>query len=364
MTATSQMTDAARALLDAFDEAHRARAHLPFPTDDERRRWFYTPTDHGGVPLGQLTPPQQQTCMKLVAAGLSEPGYVTAATILALENILDRVEGWPGGGGRRGRDPLAYCVTVFGDPGDAMWGWRFGGHHISLNFTIVDGRIASTPLFFGADPAASPLADGVTLRPLGPVEDRARELVRSLDDKQRDAAIVSPVPPLDIVMGNRSRVVDGALPLGLWEIFRDELPAEGLRSMQSAQADELGLRDEHLEALRYTDEPKGLPGASMTSEQRECFSGLIARYVRRAAGDVASSMETDLHEQLDEMHFAWAGTVDFGEPHYYRVQGPRLLIEYDNVQRGANHAHSVMRDPTDDFGDDLLRQHHAQHHSN
>ena len=363
MNATSQMADAARALLDAFDEPHRSRAHLVSPEDDERRRWFYTPTDHGGVRLGELTPPQQQTCMRLVAAGLSEPGYVTAATIMALENILDRVEGWPGGGRRRGRDPLAYSVTIFGDPGDVLWGWRFGGHHVSLNFTIVDGRIASTPLFFGADPASSPLADGVVLRPLGPVEDRARELVRSLDAKQQDAAIISPAPPLDIVMGNRSRVIDGALPLDLWQIFRDELPADGLRSMQSAQADELGLREEHLESLRYTDEPKGLAAASMTSEQREALFSLIAHYARRATADAATPKTDDVRRQLDEMHFAWAGSLEFGEPHYYRIQGPRLLIEYDNVQRGANHAHSVMRDPTDDFGEDLLRQHHAQHHS-
>jgi hypothetical protein len=209
--------------------------------DAERRRWFYTPTDHGGPPLRAQRPAQQQLALRLVATGLSTPGYVTVATILGLDNVLDQAEGFSVQWGReRGRDPGMYYLRVFGEPGGTgAWGWRFGGHHISLNNLVVDGAVrATTPCFLGADPARSPLLGPTPLRPLAGAEDLAR-----------------------------ARLADG-----------------------------------------------------------------------------------------------WAGPTGLGQPLYYRVQGPRLLIEYDNVQRGANHAHSVWRDPAADFGADVLGEHLAEHH--
>ncbi len=200
------MADAARAWLDGLGDHPRERAAWPFPADDERRLWFYTPTDHGGLALGAMDAAQQRAAMRLLRAGLSEAAYVTAATIIGLENVLDAVEHWRSTFDRpRGRDPGMYYVRVFGDPGPgATWGWRFGGHHISVNHTIIDGELAaSTPCFLGADPAHSPLLGPHLLRPLGGAEDLGRELVRSLDAGQLDRALISPVAPVDLVTANR-----------------------------------------------------------------------------------------------------------------------------------------------------------------
>jgi len=185
----ARMAAAAAAWLDALDPAQRAVASGGAPSPDaesdaERRRWFYTPTDHGGLTLGAQRPGQQRLAHQLVASGLSTAGYVTVATIIGLDNVLDQVEGWSVDWGReRGRDPGLYYLRVFGEPGGtAPWGWRFGGHHVSLNNLVVDGMVRSTtPCFLGADPAVSPLLGPAPLRPLAGAEDLARELVRSLD---------------------------------------------------------------------------------------------------------------------------------------------------------------------------------------
>ena len=152
-TAT-EMAEAALAWLERLDDAQRPTAQWAGPADDvseaERRRWFYTPTDHGGLALHQQRPAQQRAAMRLVAAGLSLAGYVTVATIMGLENVLDRVEGFTARFDReRGRDPGLYYLRVFGAPGDAgAWGYRFGGHHVSLNNLVVDGAlVATTPCF-------------------------------------------------------------------------------------------------------------------------------------------------------------------------------------------------------------------------
>src|SRR6516225_7761983 len=184
--AAARMAAAAADWLGVLDPAQRAVATGGGPSPDaeadaERRRWFYTPTDHGGLTLGAQRPAQQRLALRLVAAGLSAAGYVTVATIVGLDNVLDQVEGWSIDWGReRGRDPGLYYLRVFGSPGGAgAWGWRFGGHHISLNNLIVDGAVRSvTPCFLGADPAVSPLLGPAPLRPLGGAEDLARELVR------------------------------------------------------------------------------------------------------------------------------------------------------------------------------------------
>ncbi|HEY7627577.1 MAG TPA: DUF3500 domain-containing protein, partial [Ilumatobacteraceae bacterium] len=150
-----QMAAEADRLMESFDEQQRQVAAWPFPSDEERRLWFYTPTDHGGLTLAAMSPPQHRLVFRLVASGLSTPGYVTAATIIGLENVLDQLEGFTASFERpRGRDPLMYFLRFFGTPSPTgTWGWRLGGHHISLNFTIVDGELAATtPLFFGTDP--------------------------------------------------------------------------------------------------------------------------------------------------------------------------------------------------------------------
>ena len=367
----TQMADAARAWLDTLDEGQRQRAAWPFPGDDERRVWFYTPTDHGGLPLGAMRPGQERAAMRLLRSGLSEAAYVTATTVIGLENVLDAVEKWRSTFDReRGRDPGMYFVRVFGEPGDtATWGWRFGGHHVSVNHTIVDGELASsTPCFLGADPAQSPLLGPHLLRPLAGAEDLGRELVRSLDASQLDRALVSPVAPVDIVSANRSRAAPGDRPLPLQAIFRRDLTGPLLDQMargQAAMEQAIGLRAEHIDALTLTAEPKGVHAAELSRPQRELLRRLLDVYVRRVPDELADA-ETAKYAadgDLDQLAFAWAGGLDPGQPHYYRIQGARLLAEYDNTQRGVNHVHTVWRDLDADFGGDALAAHYtAAHH--
>ena len=219
------MAVAATAWLGSLDLAQGipARGFAPGGEDDrERLRWFYTPTDHGGLRMHDQRPAQQRLAMALVASGLSAAAYGTVATIMGLENVLDRTEGFAATWGReRGRDPGLYYLRVFGEPGGTdPWAWRFGGHHVSVNMLVVDGRVAAvTPLFLGADPACSPLLGGATLRPLGAVEDLARDLVRSLDPELAARAVLLPRAPSDIVGANRTRISEGdqVIPLaGVW----------------------------------------------------------------------------------------------------------------------------------------------------
>ncbi len=366
------MAVAANAWLDSLDAEQRAVGAASAPDGDadreaERLRWFYTPTDHGGLTLHAQRPAQQRLAMALVASGLSAPAYVTVATVLGLENVLDRVEGFTVGWGReRGRDPGLYYLRVFGEPGGTgPWGWRFGGHHVSLNNLVVDGVVcATTPCFLGADPATSPLLGGATLRPLGAVEDLARELVRSLRPEAAARAVLLPRAPSDIIGGNRARIADGDRLLRLAQVWRGELADPGLQAQLVATSDaiETGTgfdADDHT-TMALTRAPKGLPAADLDRTQREMLRALLAGYLGRVPEGLAPSY----HEAaLDAVHLVWAGSTEPGRPHYYRLQGPQLLVEYDNTQRDVNHAHSVWRDPENDFGLGTLAAHRAAQHS-
>ncbi len=238
--------------------------------------------------------------------------------IVGLERLLDRREHW-----RRadpGRDPLRYWTRVFGRPSsDLPWGWRFEGHHVALHFTLHERRVVSpTPTFFGANPAESPLVGG-KLRPLGPLEDVARELVCSLDEEQRVIAVVSPEAPPDLLTGSAPHVAHTLMPLGL-----------RARSMRAAQ--------------------------------RSILEALVELYVSRLPEDVAETERGALRERgMDELAFAWAGSLERKRGHYYRVQDARFLVEYDNTQNDANHVHTVWRDPANDFGVNVLAAHYARH---
>jgi hypothetical protein len=361
------MAGAAHAFLDSLDDEQGRQAHWPFPADEERLRWYYTPTDHGGLPLSRMRPHQQQLAFKLLASGLSRPAYATAAAIIGLENVLDELEGWSMTWGReRGRDPGLYYVRIFGDPAaGSPWSWRFGGHHVSVHFLLVDGSVAAfTPLFLGADPALTTLLGATELRPLGSAEDAGRELLASLDGEQRSRATVSPVAPFDLVGGNRSRIEGGELPLKLPEIWRRRFEGdlgELVESIQRRLEEGLQIQPEHLEALRFTPTPRGLGGHELSGSQRRLLKEIVAVYVRRLPSELADAeLAGYTEERVKTLSFAWAGSAERGLPHYYRVQGPRLLIEYDNAQRAGNHAHSVWRNPDGDFGIDVLGEHHLR----
>ena len=366
------MAEQAQAWLDLLDAAQReiAVGHVPSgdETDAERRRWFYTPTDHGGLTIHQQRPAQQRAAMRLVASGLSRPGFVTVATTMGLENILDHGEGFVARFDReRGRDPGLYYLRVFGDPArGGTWGWRFGGHHVSLNNLIVDGELVSTtPCFMGADPASSELLGGAVNRPLGRVEDLARDLVRSLDPGHARRAILSPKAPSDFVTANRPTISEGdrVVPLaGIWRgRFHDPVEQTKLQAASDAIDAAAGYEEADHRALEYTARPKGVPAADLRAGQRDVLRALLGTYFGRVPEGISPMTAYD-DAALDALHFAWAGSTEPGAPHYYRVQGPHLLIEWDNTQRAANHAHSVWRDPENDFGLDVLDDHRRRHH--
>ncbi|MEV1147768.1 DUF3500 domain-containing protein [Micromonospora sp. NPDC049799] len=297
----------------ALDEPERTRAAHRFD-DDAARRWLeYRPRPRPGVCLADLDRAARKAAHRLLATALSPTAYAQAMAIVALEEVLDRAEGW-----RRGRHSDDYWVAVFGDPDrDDAWAWRVEGHHLSVSMTVVDDQVSPAPVFFGANPAAVRYAGRPVSRPLGVEEDLARAALDAMGPAARAAAIIADEAPADIVSATRPRV-DGPLePLGV-------------------ATDRLG------------------PGARALVEQ------LVALYLERLPPALAQ------HEaqRLDggQLHFAWAGPTRPGQRHYYRVQGDDLLVEYDNTTDDGNHAHTVLRRPASDFGTDVLAAHHARAH--
>jgi hypothetical protein len=225
------------------------------------------------------------------------------------------------------RDPELYWWTVFGEPGGTEpWGWRVGGHHIGIHFTIVGGElISSTPFFLGANPAESRMGPDKGDRILPEEEDMARDLLAALDVPRKALAVYSPIAPSDIVTDIHRRVYPGVVPLGL----------------QFSKMDE---------------------------RQRSKFVDLVRQYVTRANEELADDAWRRIQQAgLDDVTFAWAGPEERGKGHYYAVNGPTFMIEYDNTQNGANHIHSVWREWQGDWGEDLLAAHyqglHAQGHN-
>lgn len=365
----ASMAHRANAFIASLDDRQRDLAVWSFPSNDERQLWFYTPTDHGGLALNAMTSAQQRLAYQLVSSGLSRAGFVTVSTIVGLDNVLDELEGWTANWGReRGRDPGLYYLRVFGDPREgATWSWRFGGHHVSLNHTIVDGAAASvTPCFLGADPASSPLLGPHPLRPLAGAEDLGRELVLTLDDAQRKLAVVATAAPVDLVGANRSQLVDGVGPLRLGDVWRGRFTGElgeRVETIQDAMEVATGLLPHHIDAVRYTTAPKGIHVRELTDSQKARVRSLLDVYLRRMPDSLAE-IEADKFagHRLDSLTFLWAGGFEPGSPHYYRIQGPRLVVEYDNAARNANHVHTVWRDPEGDFGRDVLGDHYRTDH--
>jgi Protein of unknown function (DUF3500) len=368
----AEMANAADSWLRSLSGDQREEAQYPGPSGDDRERttWFYTPTDHGGLPLNQQRPHQQQLAMRLLATGLSVEGYAVAAIVMGLENVLDRLESWSRDWGRdRGRDPGMYYFRIFGVPGDGTWGWRCGGHHISVNYTIVDGRAASwTPCFIGAQPAKMGLPDGGTLLPLGDIERTGRELAGDLDQRGQPGVVLHRSAISDIVSGNRSRVRDGDEMIHLPDLWRGRF-ADGRISSLLEQIDAggqaaSGYGPGDYRKLAITTRPKGVPGGALTAAEQERLLALLEAYLRRFPEEIAGPWLAGYRAGggLAALHFAYAGDPASEGPVYYRLQDERLLIEYDNTQNSANHAHSVVRDLTADFGMDALGQHRRAFH--
>ena len=314
-TTPDMMTGAARAYLAALTPEQRARAVFSL-TDEERSNWHFVPIERKGVALREMTSAQKHLAEALLSAGLSQQGVIKAHTIMSLDQILKDVEKGTG----PERDPEKYYVTIFGEPSErGTWGYRFEGHHISLNFTIVKGQIASSPNFFGANPAEVKEGPRAGLRALMREEDLGRAVVQSLDPAQRDIAIVDKTAPKDIItFDSRKAALNG--------------------------------------------QPNGLPFSKMTAKQKEVLTELVTEYASNFPPQIADLRLDQFHKNTAKLFFAWAGGIEKGQPHYYRVQTPVFLIEYDDTQNDANHIHSVWRDFEGDFGVDLLAQHYQASH--
>ena len=349
----ARMTEAVSALLAALDATQRANASFAFDDDHERRSWAYFPKDFHGLPLREMDGAQCKLTHALVASGLSIHAYGQATTIMALDDVLNEIEG------RRlnpVRDSGRYFISIFGAPGSAdPWGWRFEGHHVSLHFTIANNELVSpTPIFLGANPAEVRHGARAIIRPCADEEDLARELLSSLSADQKRVALISDVAPPDIVLMNLPAVPDvrefAVVPdLGRFRPVRDAFEA----TPQSVK-----------DAVRFDRAaPRGLAASEMDASQRTLLASLVAAYVERLPDDLAAIEQATIERAgIDVMHFAWAGEEARGRPHYYRLQAPSFLVEYDNTQDDANHVHTVWRNPDADFGADLLRAHLRREH--
>jgi hypothetical protein len=315
---SARLADAASAFLATLSPAERAKVQLAFDSD-ERLNWFYIPKEREGLPLKQMAPAQQKAALRLIETGLSQKGYSKAEAIRALDLVLAEIEKDP-----VRRDPEKYYVTLFGEPSaTGTWGMRWEGHHVSLHWTLVNGiAIATTPQFFGSNPAEVRDGPQKGTRVLHAEEDLARALVTALSADQKTVAVLAAVAPNDILTTNTRKAA--------------------------------------------IQENAGLAYKDMTAAQRGMLLAIIDEYASTQPKAQAADRVARLTKAgLDGVKFGWMGGIEKGAPHYYRVQGPTFLIEYDCVQNGANHIHAVWRDFDGDFGVDLLEQHYkksAHHH--
>jgi len=309
---TQDMVDATNAFLGTLTAQQRNSGIYDFD-HEERFNWHFIPRDRNGVPFRSMNTAQRGAAEDLLQVFFSAKGYQKAEAVRGLESVLAEIEV----NGRFDRDPELYFITVFGEPGlDNNWALRYEGHHLAYNWTFVRGMgIASSPQFFGTNPAEVRTGDQIGTRVLAAEEDIARDLATSLDSGQAADAI------LDI-----------------------EVP----RDIYTAAEQEVGPLDDI--GISYSD---------LNSQQKRTLMAIIEELASTQPNAIAEArLDTIREDGLDNIKFLWIGSTERGDAHYYRVQGPSFLIEYDNTQNNANHVHLVWRDYAGDFGRDLIRMHY------
>lgn len=332
-------------LFDSLTTAQRELAVLPFDSED-RDRWDFLPEcGRKGLPLRDMTVDQQITVHQLIGECLRPEAYAKVMSTMNLEHVLRQVQARVFGLSTRAfRDPFRYTFAFFGKPElDRTWGWRLVGHHLSLSFTCVEQRwMASTPMMIGAEPGRFS-----TLRHLSEEEDLGFEVLRALTPTERDQAIIHHVSPADFVTKSVRRISDKEVP-----------------GSHATGRYDLIISDQDREALTFSKaDPRGISYGAMQGAAQQAFKSLLSCYIDRLQPELATPEWRRIEERgLDGLHFAWAGGTDYDKGHYYRVQGPVTLIEFDNSEDKANHIHTVWRDLTNDFGRDLLMEHLMDHH--
>ncbi len=332
-----RMAKAAAAFLVGLTGTQRERACYPF--GDERRDWSFLPArDRSGLPIGALDDGQRRLAHELIGTGTSLPAYTKVVSVLAMEHVLRALT--PAQADLF--DPERYCFKLFGSPDDAVWGWQFAGHHVSLNFTIAGQYVSPTPCLLGSEPASFGM-----LAPLADDEELGFRLVRSLDAAQRRAAIIYHRPPPDLATRIVPRIGETERPDPVFGPEPDYV-----------------LSEEERDILSYVRHgPKGIVASALNQPQFSQLTELVGAFARRLPDELAGAQLNELERAgMDNLSFAWAGGTEAGERHYFRIQGPTLLIEHDNTQRNGNHIHSAWRNPAGDFGDDALAEHYRLHH--
>ena len=315
--AVSVMTETANRFLAALSPEQRAKAAFQF-SDDERMNWHFIPKERKGLTLCEMSPYQKHLASALLAAGLSQTGYIKAVTIMSLEEVLKALENDSG----ERRNPEKYHFTVFGTPSDTgTWGWRVEGHHLSQNYTVVNGQAVDGPSFFGSNPAEVRQGPRKGLRTLAGEDDLGFEVIHALDESRQKIAIVDP------------------------KAYSDILTAASRKAALQGQ-------------------PSGLAAAKMNARQFDALRALVELYAYNLPDDLAERRMDQINKAGRNVYFTWAGGITLGDPHYYRVQAPSFLIELDDTQDKANHIHSVWRDFNGDFGGDLLKAHYETSHRN
>jgi hypothetical protein len=302
------VADATRQYISLLAGDQREHAIRAVTDDDLRHRWAYTPGARPGLVLGELQRDQRKAVHGMLATVLSPHAYAQAAAVMALEDVLDHREG-----GHLDRHSSDFWTVLFGTPGgDEPWGWRVEGHHLSVSVIVADGRVSATPFFLGANPARVTYRGRVVGQPLRLEEELARELLDRMGPTARRLAVVSDTAPHDIRSGDAPRV--------------------------------------------SPSEPVGVTPAQLGRPAGELLVDIVRFYLDRLAFELAD--EEFARIDPERLHFSWEGSLRRGEGHYYRIQGPELLIEYDNTANEANHVHTVWRRHSGDFGDDLLAVHY------
>jgi hypothetical protein len=308
------MSSAAAAFLSTLSAGQKSQTTFKFD-DAERLNWHFIPRERKGLPLKALEGPASKAALALIHSGLSEAGYDQTLNVMSLEELLYLLETNVERTARRERrDPGKYYLSIFGEPSDSgQWGWRLEGHHISLNFTLRDGKlVSSTPEFFGANPGTVDAGKGRQIRVLGPEEDIARQVLKLCTPEQQKACWISKEAPGE---------VPGANP-------------NGPNTTQAVVA-----------------APVGLPYSQMSEDQKKLLQDLLGEYLKNMLPDVEQERRAAINTAgMDKIHFAWYGLSELHDPHHYRVQGPTFVIEYNNTQNNANHVHSMWRDVRGDFG--------------
>lgn len=318
-----EMVKAANNLLVTLSSEQQAKIKFGF-NDAERMNFHFTPgpwnnVGRKGLPFKEMQPYQARLAQALLATAVSQRGYTKATTIMSLEDVLREQEA---ARPQFVRDPENYFFSIFGEPSDTgRWGFRVEGHHLTLNFTIDNGKVvADTPAFMGANPAEVKDGPRKGLRALAPEEDLGRSLVQSLDAQQKAAAVLPGNAPGDIRTGENLNI--------------NNIP-------------DLKL-----------DAPTGLAASKLNAKQQETFMAIIEEYAYRMPVELAQVTMTEVKKPgLDKVFFTWVGGMNRGDQHYYRIHGPSFLIEFNNTQNQGNHVHSVWRDLKNDFGRDVLKEH-------